>query len=143
LYNKNKYVKTLLILGNRQGNPTKGVKLMAELLGLPGWMNLVWGASFLLLFLLALLGSETCEKWMTYVDRWLHGWRRVHAEWVVFPAVDVVKPIDVFSDEMKALIDEYGGMDSVKLSSGGYIDWCDDLAHMCYTLWAQPKSRLR
>jgi hypothetical protein len=116
---------------------------MAELLGLPGWMNLVWVACILLLCLLGLLDSEAGKEWLASVDRWLHGWRRVHSEWVAYPATEEIKPIDVFSDEMKALIDEYGGMDSVKLSASGYIDWYDNLAHKCYTLWAQPKRQLR
>jgi hypothetical protein len=116
---------------------------MAELLGLPGWMNLVWVACFLLLSLLVIVGPETGKKWLTYTERWLHGWRRVHSECVVFSALEEVRPIDVFSSEMNALIDEYGGMDSVKLSASGYIDEYHNLVHKCYALWVQPKSQLR
>jgi hypothetical protein len=62
---------------------------MAELLGLPGWMNLVWVACFLLLSLLVIVGPETGEKWLTYSSAGFTAGGVVHAECVVFTALEV------------------------------------------------------
>jgi hypothetical protein len=115
---------------------------LAEFFGLPGWIIPVWAGVVALLCLACFLfETDTGDKWRTYISRWIHGWRRVHTELVVFNGLEEVKPIELFSYEMKMKIDKYGGMDSVKISSTGYIDWYTGQAHKYYTLWAQPKKR--
>jgi hypothetical protein len=113
------------------------------LIPFPLWMVLVYIAFPAIVYLGVLLVSDADAglKWRTYVQRWLQGWRIVHSEWVAFSVVEEVKPIDLFSPRMKELIEQYGGMDCIKISATGYFDWDTGLAHKCYTLWAQPKKR--
>lgn len=121
--------------------------IVAELMGLPWWMNLVGVGGLVVICLFGFLESDPGLKCRDYISKWLHGWQRIHSEWVVFSAIEEVKPVDLISSEMKGLIEEHGGRNAVKISSTGYIDWYaglwdEGIAYKHYTLWVQPKQWL-